>query len=419
MKIRFTLRNEDEQQDKRTEKYPIVLVVEDGKVRRKLSTGEKVHAENWDKGIVRYVDQKKLRAAHKNVKTSLFITKTEADELNGRLNQIYADVSEIAKDGKLTVDEVIIKYKGKDPESSPAHSVEAVLQRYIDEHISESAKGSLNVYRTVKTDLISFRAKGNEVSFAVIGEVDFFKAFRKYLLEDLKLVNSTIAKRISVLRVLIAYAKDDQKISGIGDSYLRLKNHEKTPGDPIALTKEELDILYKMDLRDKPSQEIVRDAFVFAAVTSFRRSDLHQLHNYHIGKDSITLTIEKTERTQTAPLTPYSRAIIKKYNGKPPLISDQASNEIIKQIAKDAGFNRMVELIERRGNKRTSHFKPLHEVITNHTSRKSFASILLTLGVPREMVKAAGGWRSSAFDRYVDIEKKQIQSEIERAWKSK
>lgn len=162
----------------------------------------------------------------------------------------------------------------------------------------------------------------------------------------------------------------------------------------ISLTEKEIDAIYKLKLSDQLS--ITRDWFIIDCFTGLRISDLTLLSEANVNKGFITIANEKTDVKVTIPMNRYVREIRKKYDGFPPKISDQKLNKNIKTIAKAAKLTDTVLYSITKGGKRVDEYIPKWQMVSNHTSRRSFITNLLKRGESETLVMKLAGIKSHA-----------------------
>ncbi|MBR6828789.1 MAG: site-specific integrase [Prevotella sp.] len=123
--------------------------------------------------------------------------------------------------------------------------------------------------------------------------------------------------------------------------------------------------------------ERVRDLFVFHAYTCMSYHDLRAFDEKKIrevdGKKVYVGHRGKTKIEFTVPMLTPAIEILKKYNGKLPMLSNVKYNEYIKEVVKAAGID-----------------KP----VTTHWARHTGATLLLNAGVPIEVVSKVCGHSS-------------------------
>ena len=129
----------------------------------------------------------------------------------------------------------------------------------------------------------------------------------------------------------------------------------------------------------------VRDVFCFGCFTGMRYSDILVLKPEHLHEDFIRYRIVKTGENNMIPLNQYSKQIVNKYKGKLgdkclPVISEQNTNDYLKELFKKIKLNRNVQKVSFQGAKSIKVTAPLSEVITFHISKKTFMTNFLAKG---------------------------------------
>ncbi|MBM3887216.1 site-specific integrase, partial [Candidatus Dependentiae bacterium] len=257
-------------------------------------------------------------------------------------------------------------------------------------------------------------------------DYSFFQLFQNYLLSLTKIVdgkvmpllnNTTIAKQLSTIKTFLSYARKEGV--NVSDKYRDFKIKKETL-EVIALTNEEFESLYYLDLSGNKKLAQVRDVFCFACTTGLRYSDLAQLKREHIKQDEIKLTVKKTKEPLAIPLTPYSKAILAKYEAihRPlPIISNQKLNDYVKELCQLAGIIEPIEIVRFRGTKREAITYPKYELIGVHTGRKTFATLSLEKGMSAEEVMTITGHKDyKSFKRYVKITEQRKKTVMMKAW---
>ncbi|MBS5527998.1 MAG: tyrosine-type recombinase/integrase [Prevotella sp.] len=210
-------------------------------------------------------------------------------------------------------------------------------------------------------------------------------------------------------------------------------------GDPFYLTLEERDRLYHADLsHEKPSYAVYRDIFVFQCLVGCRVSDLRNLTWANVVDGAIEYIPQKTKghlaATVRVPLNQKAQEIINRYkdlgertevedaqeekksNDEPeefrpdpsspllPRFSMSNYNANIKQILKTVGIDRIVRVLDPKT--RMDVAKPLYEVVTTHTARKTFIGNLYKQVKDPDLIASMSGHSegSRAFARYRKID---------------
>jgi len=413
---------------------PIELFYSIAGARQYVKSGLFIKPYNWDPDSYRgiYRDKKTASKLFPEIPWKEFMTNVEIEDLNHELNKIEAVIIEIEKSFKndvITSATVIDRYKQgalpklEKPNANIKENVFDFIENYIELHEHTRAKGSMQVYKSLKTHLENFEAKrGHKITFKEI-DYNFFAEFRNFLLTGdhvrlykkknsnefgkpmpYKLNDTTIAKQLSTLKTFLGYAKN-QGID-MEDKYKSFSVKRHNLGI-TALTKDELQQMIDVDLSAKPNLDRVRDIFIFGCMTGLRVSDLTQLRRAHIKGNLIDMTVKKTKSKAGIPLAPKALEILEKYSEdeRPlPIISSQKINKYIKVVGELAGINTPEEKITYYGSKQVSEIKPKYEFLTIHVARKTFASVAINKGMSTSIVKAIGGWKTEkAFARYVEV----------------
>ncbi len=196
-------------------------------------------------------------------------------------------------------------------------------------------------------------------------------------------------------------------------------------GDPFYLTLEERDRVYYADLSGmRPIYTIYRDIFILQCLIGCRVSDLHSLTRANLVNDAIEYIPQKTkgERPNTVrvPLNQKAWEILDKYSDLEERLFPQFSmvkyNKNIKEILKYVGIDRMVRVLNPKT--RQDEAKPLYEVVTTHTARKTFIGNLYKQVKDPNLIASMSGHTdgSRAFARYRKIDddmKKELVSLLE------
>jgi hypothetical protein len=173
------------------------------------------------------------------------------------------------------------------------------------------------------------------------------------------------------------------------------KLHERPDKD--YLRESEIQALVDLDLVG--IKKDIRDSFVINCENGLRISDQSKLtmeKNYKNGK--ITCINVKTNETSSIPAGKHTKRILEELGhfpninpktGKP--YAEFTINRIIKELGELAGLNRKVEFVETVGGVPTPQTKPMFELITCHTARRSAITNLLRRKIPiQDIAKFVG-----------------------------
>lgn len=153
-----------------------------------------------------------------------------------------------------------------------------------------------------------------------------------------------------------------------------------------------------------------RDLFLIGCYTGLRVSDYNQLTKKNIktaknGVQYLEVTPQKTGKTVLIPIHPKVKSILSRYNGSPPKsMPDQHINNFLKVIGVKAKLNDKVAIEKTVGGKRQKKVYHTHELLTNHTARRSFCTNAYLAGLSTLDIMAMSGHASEAvFYDYIKV----------------
>ena len=184
-------------------------------------------------------------------------------------------------------------------------------------------------------------------------------------------------------------------------------------GTPIFLTADERDALYAYDGLS-PALRVQRDIFIFQCHVGCRVSDLLSFKKDNVTEDGFLQYIPKKQRrrvpmTVRVPLSDVALEIVNRYakcagDRLLPFISDVNYNVAIHDMMRLAGLDRKVMVL----NPTTlqPEYKPLYEVTSSHTARKTFIEAMFRATKSERITSAFTGHAdgSKAFSRYTDVD---------------
>lgn len=439
--IRLVIRTD---KPRKSGKCPIELIYSIEGQRRYLNTGINLFTENWNKAS--------QSAIFFKTKDHRYLTKDEIIDVNRDFSRLKDGISDVEKiisvnGGILSSEIVVANFKASQKQTTkkedPSNLIYDFIDRYIEQNAPSRAKGSLGVYKTLKSHLKNYEHyKKKKIRFSDI-DYSFFQSLNNFLIgyttpKGRTLNNITIAKQLSTLKTFLTYAKQNGVKVPDGYKDYTIKRQKL---EVIAFTENEFSTLFNLDLSDhsqmftsnalrdqdgRPSMisykvlDKVRDVLVFACATGLRYSDEAQLRWNHIRETEIRLTVKKTKEVLIVPLNGYSDAILNKYKGRLrplPVISNQKYNDYIKALCELAEINEPVEIIRFRGSEEIRSVYPKYELCSSHLGRKTFCTLSLERGIPAETVmKISGHSDYKSFQRYVKVTEERKRNEMQKAW---
>ncbi len=184
-------------------------------------------------------------------------------------------------------------------------------------------------------------------------------------------------------------------------------------GDPFYLTLEERDRVYYTDLSGLgATHPVYRDIFMFQCLIGCRVSDLNRLTKANVVDGCVEYIPQKTKmehaNTVRVPLNQKALDILERYKDLEdallPRFSHFGYNKKIKEILKYVGIDRMVRVLDPKTREDVA--RPLYEVVTTHTARKTFIGNLYKQVKDPNLIASMSGHSegSRAFVRYRKID---------------
>ena len=395
-----------------------------------VGTGESIEPRYWNteknepKLTARLKDADKLKAKLKDICKWL----SDAFEFEASKENEYPDPEKLKEAAIYT-----LKNKGAILGQSN-RPTRVTLAQYIDRLIADTEKGrrtssrgevfapgTVRHYNSAKGVITRFLAHISKPDI-LFEEIDmkFYYDFRDFAYTNEELSDNYFGTCIKFLKTVMNEAADE----GLNANMIyKNKKFVKVNIDVenIYLTADQLEIMFKKDLSKLEKLDRVRDLFLVGCWTGLRFSDFTNIQPENIDGNFIDIKTQKTGEKIAIPIHPTVKAILEKYAGKtpnslPPPISNVKMNEYLKDLGKELDFDEIITLEKNRGGRIEKQSKALHELLTTHTARRSFASNMFRLGVPSMIIMAVTGHRSEAsFMKYIKVtprEKAAIMAEI-------
>ena len=98
------------------------------------------------------------------------------------------------------------------------------------------------------------------------------------------------------------------------------------------------------------------------------------------------------------------RAILNKYQGYLPGLSNQKLNSYIKEVCQLAGISDPVEINKTVGNERLRKVLEKWDLVTSHTARRSFCTNAYLSGIPTHAIRMITGHKTEkSFLKYIKV----------------
>lgn len=330
---------------------------------------------------------------------------SESLNLNVQLDNISNSLQMIFKkhefDEDLTLDKIKSIFLGK-------NKVKTTFVEFYDKYL-EDIKAQVGAGKSIALYHKYSAARNHFVNFlhAKYGRRDLMPSelthliihdFEIYLKTVVSLRSNSATKTLKFFKTVVIFAQKCGMMTH--DPFLNHHFHLE-PVDRGFLTDEEIQRIMQKDF-EIPRLEMVRDVFIFSCFCGLAYIDVVHLTQENIitldNRPWIIINRQKTNVQSNIPLLEIPRMILDKYKGKIkdnrllPVLSNQKINAYLKEIADLCGIK-----------KRLSY----------HTARHTFATMLLSKGVPIESVsKMLGHTNIKTTQIYARITNKKIEQDM-------
>lgn len=262
--------------------------------------------------------------------------------------------------------------------------------------------------------LKDFEIFSGTLNFEIIDE-KWLGKFKSYCENIKKHQVNTYGRNLGLLKALLGFSFNE---SYSRNEYFRKIKIKRLVTDQVALSKEELNSIYKLDLRDFKRLDRVRDIFLLGCNTGLRFSDYKRISRGHVSNGFITVreTKDKT-KTQKIPLSKTATEILEKYDYNLPVISDQKFRDYIKEVAFMAGINEPSIKVKHIGNQTEEILTYKHERVSTHTARRTFITIMKNMNVSDKIIMKITGHKSlNSFNMYYKPSTEDVEIELKRVF---
>ncbi len=273
-------------------------------------------------------------------------------------------------------------------------------------------------FHNLKRHLQNFeKHTSTRIDFDTIN-ISFYKSLLEYLTITLNSSPNTVGKLITNLKVVLRDAYEDGVTK---NDFYRNRNFlsPNSVSDTIYLSLEEVEAIYNLDLKSRPSYDRVRDMFIIGCYTGLRYSDLVQINPDSIESNMINLVQAKTNNRILVPIRPIVARILAKYNSSLPRISNQKFNAYLYEVCK------MIDILSKdcevktiKGGKRYTETKPKYELVSSHTARRTFATNEFKLGElsVQDIMAITGHKTTKAFYKYIRETPNEVSLRVASIW---
>lgn len=244
-------------------------------------------------------------------------------------------------------------------------------------------------FRTLREHLLEY-----DSGLTVDGFTEpFMVGFTNHLIHDKGMRNTSIAKLHGFIRWFLRWASSKGIYHGnVQTEYKpKLKGSHFEQKEVIYLTIDELKAVETHDFNPGSTIAAVRDVFVFCCYSGLRFSDAAKLKRDEVRDGYMEVVTKKTDERLRIEMNKHSLAILDRYRHLGgslalPAISNQKTNDYLKEIGKECGINEPTRIVYFRGNERIEEVHQKWELLTTHVARRTFVVTALQLGIQAEVI---------------------------------
>ena len=337
-----------------------------------LSTGVKVYPRQWDS------------------KNECVKLRNDATSLNKALSDIKNDaitlLTEMSKTGYVDLARLNEIFKPK--------AYDLTFHEYMKDRISKRNVSENTRERYVSFYKVFVDEYGKMKNFSDITEAgvrDYDEWLHKRVVNGHLMQQSTVYSHHKYLRLFIYDALTDGYVDKNPYQSKRIKIDHGESGQIPSLTIDQVEQIENLELEGFVGK--TKDLFLFQCYTGLAFSDMQKfkLSNYSQDKDGNYLIKDKRTKTDTTyifMLSEKALAIVMKYKGKIPAISNQKYNQYLKVLGQMIGV------------------PTLH----SHMGRSTFASTCLNQGMNTDVLKhCLGHVTTFETNRYATMQDETIK----------
>ena len=243
------------------------------------------------------------------------------------------------------------------------------------------------------------RLMSDEFSYAMAEDfVDYLK--------DLNLMQSTVSHVFRGVKLM--FRRMGKAGWAVNQSFEDV-NVPTEQSQEIYLNPDELKKIRDLPLK-RENVKVIRDLFLIGCYMGFRHSDYSKLTKDNIAGKHIVRKTRKTGEVVQVPIHPVVRAILDSRNGEFPKPRDtiQNFNGAVKNICKRAGIADEILWERTVGKKIIRRRMKKYELVSSHTTRRSFATNAYLAGVSPARIMLITGHRSEeSLFNYIRIAKEE------------
>jgi len=358
-----------------------------------VKTGVHIDPEDWD---------------HDHLRKSTPAYEAKNALIESVLSELIDTVNKLRYSGQQVTVTAVRKSYGKVPDClTKAMSFETLKVKYIEYKSNKLAPHSVTnikqMFRTISEYEEEFNYQMDPVTF----DRAEFERYVMFLSLKCKLRDNTVCKHVRMFRTFLHWAYPDERMSHV--------RHTEFAKEVIYLRETELHVLIDAELGDWYDK--VRDLLVFLCLTGMRFSDSQRVDESWQDEGVFLFRQKKTGGIAMPPIFNTTKEILKRWGGHPPRMWAHEFNYHLKELFKDLGLNRPIQVSEVKCGRRIYSIHPLSEVISSHVGRKTFITLALSKGIPlQDVMRMSGHLDYRSMRSYIEISREHVK-EIAKKWK--
>lgn len=363
------------------------------------STGEKVKPIHWNQ------KEKKPITQGKNKSADAVSIQTQLSRYSNCFNQIQSRCQIMNEEFTSQA----LK-KEFDTEFKKSNNRQDIFFDAFDTFVEEKKKrkewspSTYKRYTNIKNHLVNFeKIKKYKITFNKINE-KFHTEFTDYSMNHLGHINNTFSRNLGLVKTFLFWALENNYT--YNDTFKKFKKKNKVITKQIALTKDVLQDIMTKEFKSSKLEK-VRDVFIFSCVTGMRFGELKFVSKNTVNGNEFTLKEEKEslKEARVIPLNDIALYILRKYDYRLPLLSNQKYNAYIKDVFEAAGYVQIVEKSVTRGKEVLREPMRFCDRISTHTARRTFITMMIREGKsPKLIGKITGQTDIKTINQYYQVE---------------
>ena len=373
------------------------------------STGEKIEPRLWDTRV----QQPKRTKVQKDQET--------INSINLQLNR-YLEAYQQLKNHFRSTDEVLTKQALKaefDQRFKNIRSIQGFWEYYgafceLNHKSGKWQPSTCQRYSVLKNLLLDFEVINGSLSLEKINN-RWYVDFKHFCEQKKKHQVNTFGRNLGLLKTFLGYCLEEGHTKN--DQFKKFVVKREVTHQEV-LDMNEVKRMYAYDLSENKRLERVRDVFILGCLTGMRYSDYKRIKRENIVNDVIRMReVKDKSKTLEIPLSSWTKKILEKYNYNLPVISEQKFREYVKETARLVGFTEQVIVASRIGNTIKEESKRRCDLISTHTARRTFITIMKNKGVPDKVIMKITGHKSlSSFHRYYRPNNQDVSGFMKDVW---